>query len=84
MDIMDGPGIMTSQPELQVDTDQGVQVDAPLGSSKAVYQHPKWCCYSLVVVFNIVPFTDPSSNVHSLPPDSPYFSPLEKFTKKNA
>ena len=61
-----GPVFMTSWPELQVGTGNGVLVGAPLGSDEAVLQRRKWCCCRPVVVVTLL-LALTSLVIHDLP-----------------
>ena len=56
--VKSDPGPITSHSKLQVGTGNGIPVDVPLGSGKAVSQRPKWSCCRPVVVGNLFTLSD--------------------------
>ena len=56
--VTSGSGLITSRPEIQVGTGNGIPLDIPLGGGGAVLQRWKWCCCCPVVVVDVVTFID--------------------------
>ena len=63
--VTSAPGIMTSRPELQVETGNDASADVAIGCDEAALPGRKCCqCWSVVII-DLVTFTDLSAHQQS-------------------